>query len=231
MQRIAPPANALTKAPDVARRRRRAARSRARRRPPRRARSRPRGRGSSVASARRARTRPSAEIDSGRFEMKTATMNETLTPPPAIRVSPIAADSGIPSSSAPSTMPPAGRRPVAGCRGVDQPVAAEVDERAGARPSAAASPPPSSNASSVRSKATALISTPAPNAITKPTRARASAGPDQRDRARRAPARGRRPVPRAPPRARPRVYASRRLDAAEPGRPHGKTQSKETSDD
>ena len=66
---------------------------------------RPRGRGSSSRECPARSNSAVAEIDSGRLEMKTATMNETLTPPPETSVRPIAADSGIPSSSAPSTMP------------------------------------------------------------------------------------------------------------------------------
>ena len=100
--------------------------------------------------------------------MKTATTNETLTPPPESKVSPIAADSGIPSRSAPSTIPGGSSSESPDPLAVDQPVAAEVDERSGAEAERGCDRRRRSPiASSVRSKATALISTPAPNAITK----------------------------------------------------------------
>src|SRR3954447_3359145 len=44
-----------------------------------------------------------ADRDSGMFERKTAATTATPTPPPLMRLTPIAADSGMPSSSAPST--------------------------------------------------------------------------------------------------------------------------------
>lgn len=43
------------------------------------------------------------DIDSGRFEMNTAASTATPTEPPSIRVRPITADSGMPSSTAPSS--------------------------------------------------------------------------------------------------------------------------------
>ena len=44
-----------------------------------------------------------AAIASGRFERNTAAIRATLTPPPSTSVTPITIDSGIPSSTIPST--------------------------------------------------------------------------------------------------------------------------------
>src|SRR3954447_21963636 len=44
-----------------------------------------------------------ADIDSGMFDRNTAATMAVPTPPPPIRLMPIAADSGMPSSRAPST--------------------------------------------------------------------------------------------------------------------------------
>ena len=56
-----------------------------------------------------------ADIDSGMFDRNTAATMATPTPPPPSRLMPIAADSGMPSSRAPSTraMPLAAAAPVA----------------------------------------------------------------------------------------------------------------------
>ena len=54
-----------------------------------------------------ARRPVAADSDSGTLERNTATTTATLTPPPCSSETPIAADSGIPSSTAPSTIPAA----------------------------------------------------------------------------------------------------------------------------
>ena len=54
-----------------------------------------------------ARRPVAAESDSGTLERNTATTTATLTPPPSSSEIPIAADSGMPSSTAPSTIPSA----------------------------------------------------------------------------------------------------------------------------
>lgn len=50
-----------------------------------------------------ARSPVDADIDSGMLERKTATTMAVLTPAPSSRLMPMAADSGMPSSRAPST--------------------------------------------------------------------------------------------------------------------------------
>ena len=92
--------------------------------------------------------------------MKTAMMNETLIPPPQSSVRPIAADSGIPSSSAPRTIARGSPSAVLAARALV--VAAALPSRIRspkkkvsappASPIAAEPPPPISIASSVRSK-------------------------------------------------------------------------------
>ena len=166
-----------------------------------------------------------ADIDSGMLDRNTAATIATPTPPPPSRLMPIAADSGMPSSSAPSTsaaplgaaaaavaavaappapldtsvVPPAPRdaAPVpaadppdaraafaagSGCRtppwtglflrcpprrSMSRSPTKNVNDPA-ASPSAAYVLPADRYASSVSSNATALMSTPAPNAMTSP---------------------------------------------------------------
>src|SRR4051794_19914894 len=113
-------------------------------------------------SERSLRSSAEADSDSGILETNTATTMAALTPPGSSTDRPIAADSGMPSSTAPTTMgtapPPLMTRLTA--KNVRAPAA---------RPLAAASAPPVRNASPARSNDAALISTPAPNAITAPT--------------------------------------------------------------
>ena len=73
-----------------------------------------------------------AAIDSGRLEMKTATTKETLTPPPASKRQPDRRRLGDPVEERSEHDPLGVVVRVAGSAAIDQPVAAEVDERPGA---------------------------------------------------------------------------------------------------
>ena len=99
---------------------------------------------------------------SGRLDSATAAMNARLGAPPCRKVTPIAADSGIPSSSAPSAsaVPEAAAAPAARSRRqlavprpgpLDQHVAHEERQAAAARPNAVAPKVPSCAASSTSS--------------------------------------------------------------------------------
>ena len=111
--------------------------------------------------------------------MNTAVRNATLTSPPPTSVRPSTIDSGMPSSTAPSTMaspdpsccgPSMRLRSAPPMRSIHQSPAKKVNAPA-ASPSATPRPPCAvSTASSTRSNATALMSTPAPTAMTMPTR-------------------------------------------------------------
>src|SRR6478735_4961842 len=117
-----------------------------------------------------------ADIDSGMLERKTAASTATPTVPPPTRLIPIAADSGRPSSSAPSTSA-AEDAPAAGPFGLlrrcpprlsmSQSPAKKVSAPA-LSPSTTASAPARSYASPVSSNATALNSTPAPKPMVSP---------------------------------------------------------------
>ena len=90
-----------------------------------------------------------AAIASGRFERNTAAITATLTPVPSRSPSPITADSGMPSSTIPSTIASAEPapavpliclRPVA-AHPVDERVADEERQRAGRKPEREAAAP------------------------------------------------------------------------------------------
>ena len=124
----------------------------------------------------RARRPVAADSDSGTLERNTAITTATLTPSPSIIETPIAADSGMPSRIAPSTMPSAaasGPGPLERLRSAP-PIRSSArsprkkTSEPAASPAAAASKPPERTASAVSSKLSALISTPAPKAITSP---------------------------------------------------------------
>ena len=122
-----------------------------------------------------------AAIASGRFERKTATRNAALTAPACSTVRPSTSDSGMPSRMIPSTsalpacatcaLPPSpcSRLPRRSIRSSAPKNTSEPARRPIATPP---SPAVVSKASWTSSYATALIRTPAPNAMIKPTRRR-----------------------------------------------------------
>ena len=122
-----------------------------------------------------------AAIDSGRLERKTATSIAALTPSPPSSESPIVTDSGIPSSTIPSVSgsadPPASwwerLRSAPPIRSIHQSPAKNVRAPSASPPPTARRPPSSEptrcTASAASSNATALMRTPAPNAITRPS--------------------------------------------------------------
>src|SRR3954462_10608211 len=118
------------------------------------------------------------ESPSGTFERKTAATVTRLTAPPEIMLTPMAIDSGIPSSKAPTAI--ANPLPSLSCSdGCWSPERlrcfAPFFERYQlanvyttdplTKPSAQAANPPRLNASSIKSKASAEINTPLPNAM------------------------------------------------------------------
>lgn len=120
-----------------------------------------------------------ADIDSGMLERNTAATIATPTSPPPNRLDPIAADSGMPSSNAPSTSavaPPAETwvwlmgllRRCPPRWSMSQSPMKNVAAPAHSPPMTEPEPP-DSNASSVSSNDTALMSTPAPKAMTSPS--------------------------------------------------------------
>src|SRR5919107_509030 len=120
-----------------------------------------------------------AERDSGMFDRNTAMTTARPTEPPPRRLTPIAADSGIPSSRAPRTRavdadPDASSVPVGSlrsapplCSSTQSPPKNVMEPAASPRTTGHA--PDRSYAAPVSSKATALMSTPTPNPMTSPT--------------------------------------------------------------
>ena len=118
-----------------------------------------------------------AAIASGRLESVTATRNAALTDPPVTIVRPSTIDSGMPSSTIPRTIagPEPSAWPPPECLRFAPPIRSTSASPAkktidpAKRPRATLPvPPPVVNASSTSSKATALIRTPLPKAITIP---------------------------------------------------------------
>src|SRR5688572_28524744 len=120
-----------------------------------------------------------AAIDSGRLDRNTAAITATLTPLPSRRLRPITAVSGIPSSTIPWTIasgapaacrPPELLRSAPPIRSIRVSPARKVRAPANRPRATPPSPADVSNASPTSSYATALINTPAPKAITSPSR-------------------------------------------------------------
>ena len=119
-----------------------------------------------------------AAIASGRLERNTATSMATLTEPAWSTVRPSTSDSGIPSSTIPRTMAsgdPASWAPLECLRAAPpiRSISASPTKKTAAPTNRPTATPPSpsavSNASSTSSKATALIRTPAPKAMIRPS--------------------------------------------------------------
>ena len=111
--------------------------------------------------------------------MNTAATKATLTSPPPSSVRPSTIDSGMPSSTAPRAMaspdpsscgPSMCLRSAPPMRSIHQSPAKKVSAPAASPSATPRSPWAVSTASSTRSNATALMSTPAPTAMTMPTR-------------------------------------------------------------
>ena len=119
-----------------------------------------------------------AAMDSATFESATATRNAALTLPSTTIVRPSTSDSGTPSRTVPRTIasgepsawrPPECLRSPPPMRSISRSPAQNVTDPAN-RPSATLLRPPSlSHASCTSSKATALMSTPLPKAMTSPS--------------------------------------------------------------
>jgi hypothetical protein len=114
---------------------------------------------------------------SGRFDRNTATRTATLTPSPESNPTPSTTDSGIPSSTVPSTMafgesvccrPLIDFRAAPPARSMRRSPTKKVSAPAN-RPSTTGVPPAASTASRTRSYVSALMRTPAPKAMISPS--------------------------------------------------------------